>query len=50
MNQNDEGGVDSRLIEYEELAQSSNDASAISMRHSIMKEHLQKIMEVKTIT
>ncbi|WP_173205591.1 hypothetical protein [Sphingopyxis sp. BSNA05] len=38
--ENEQEGVNYRWIEYDELAQSSNDASAISARVSILEEFL----------
>ena len=36
----DEEGVDARLIEYDELAQSSNDAASIGVRLDTLRKHL----------
>ena len=37
--------IDLRLIEYDELAQSSNDASAIRTRNELLKEYITRITE-----
>lgn len=38
--ENDLDGVDRRLIEFDELAQSSNDGSAIRERYEVLRDHL----------